>query len=85
MLLHPELDKKENEKRKAKILDQQLGGWIIESHCWGIPDDQNLQTCEWCGMKANTFARTFASDEFKLCRENPLIKQVEENAYEFYS
>jgi hypothetical protein len=74
-----------DEERQKNVLNSQLGGWIIESHYWGTHDEQNMQTCKWCGMKANTFARTFDPSEFKLCPENPLIKQIQEDAYDFYS
>jgi len=83
MLINKETLKKK--KDRDKVLIAQLGGWVIESHCWGIPDNQQMQTCEWCGMKANTFARTYTSDEFKLCPDNPLIKEVADGTYDFYN
>lgn len=73
MLFNPDIHKEED---KEAILDVQMGGWLIESHCWGKPDKNDIQTCEWCGMTKTLFFN--ANQHYPFCEGNPILKKLKE-------
>jgi len=68
MLFNKDIHK---EKDKEAILDAQMGGWLIESHCWGAPNLKDIQTCEWCGLEKHHLL--FAGTDYPMCEKNPRI------------
>jgi hypothetical protein len=64
-------DEKEIAKRTNQILELQMGGWLVESHCWNLPDNDNIKTCKWCGMRFRD--GMVVSTAFPMCEENPIL------------
>lgn len=70
------------EEEKKIIIKSQIGGWLIESHCWGVPDNNGIQMCEWCNLEKRLMDK--ADIDYPLCKENPIITAllIQEKNYE---
>lgn len=75
-------DQKQREEMDKKI-KLQFGGWLIESHCWSIPEESTgMQSCHWCNLKRHW--EDIADIKYPLCRKNPAIIQLLKKYRKFY-
>jgi len=68
-------------KEINKILNYQMGGWLLESHVWGLPNSHGIQTCYLCGKEY--MVDKIAKPNFPMCRKNPAILKLLRKYREF--
>jgi hypothetical protein len=68
-------------KEINKKLNLQMGGWLLESHVWGLPDNNGIQTCHLCGRKYHS--GTIVKSTYPICRKNPAIRSLLSKYREF--
>lgn len=61
-------------KEINKVLNLQMGGWLLESHCWGLPDNDGIQTCYWCRRKYKV--ADIVKSTYPFCRNNPALLKL---------
>ncbi|RLC88835.1 MAG: hypothetical protein DRJ03_00940 [Chloroflexi bacterium] len=68
------IDPAVHENIEEETIEMQLGGWVLESHCWNPIDENGFQTCRWCGKVIE--AAMIVTKEFPICKQNPVIKHL---------
>lgn len=63
-----------HENIEEETIEMQFGGWVFESHCWGPPNEENIQTCRWCGREVE-FGIILTKD-YPLCLKNIVIRNL---------
>jgi hypothetical protein len=69
------------------VIDIQLGGWLVDSHCWIIDPntivlgqpEKAVMKCEWCGLMIPQ--NTNADPTFPICDKNPVISKLYSSIY----
>jgi hypothetical protein len=69
------------------VIDIQLGGWLVDSHCWIIDPntvvmgqpEKAVMRCEWCGLMIPQ--NTNADPTFPLCDKNPIVSKLYSSTY----
>jgi hypothetical protein len=67
-------NKYENKKKEEAALHLQMNGWLIESHCWGVPDNAGMSTCSWCGLRYK-YGKVVRDTIFPMCESNPQLNE----------
>ena len=75
------IDTKDKTKKEiSTILNHQMGGWLLESHVWSLPDENGIQECYMCGRN---YHGGVVKSNFPLCRKNPAILKLLKKYREF--
>jgi hypothetical protein len=69
------------------VIDIQLGGWLVDSHCWIIDPntvvlgkpEKAVMKCEWCGLMIPQ--NISADPNFPICDKNPIVDKLYKSTY----